>query len=125
MRPDVPTILNFGRRRTGDWATTDADGLMGMFQITVGGIVINIVSSGPKVTESGRGEWEHVSVSVAGFHRLPTWDEMCYVKHLFWRRDETVVQFHPREQDYQNTAEVLHLWKPAWREIELPPAIMV
>jgi len=43
------------------------------------------------------GGWEHVSVSlVAGRDMTPTWTEMNWVKDLFWKEDETVVQFHPK-----------------------------
>src|SRR5262245_499520 len=44
--------------------------------------------------------WEHVSVSLAT--RAPNWAEMCFVKDAFWREDETVVQFHPRQAKYVN-----------------------
>lgn len=39
--------------------------------------------------------WEHVSVSLA--HRCPSWEEMCFVKSLFWKEEETVIQFHPKK----------------------------
>lgn len=67
-------------------------------------------------------QWEHVSVHIREYskkggkrverHRPPTWDEMCYVKRLFWADDEVVVQFHPAESEYVNLHQhVLHLWK--------------
>src|SRR5712671_3289151 len=46
--------------------------------------------------------WEHVSVqAVKRFNNgqtknlIPTWDEMCYVKSLFWDAGDCVVQYHP------------------------------
>lgn len=55
-------------------------------------------------------KWEHVSVSKR--HECPSWDDMCFVKDLFWGPDECVVQFHPRESEYVNMAKnCLHLWK--------------
>lgn len=67
--------------------------------------------------------WEHVSVSLR--HRCPTWDEMCWVKSLFFDEEEAVVQFHPPRSEYVNQhAFCLHLWKP-WKAIELPPSIAV
>lgn len=55
--------------------------------------------------------WEHVSVSCE--NRTPTWDEMAYVKSLFWRRDECVIEYHPPAAVYINKQpNVLHLWKP-------------
>lgn len=54
-------------------------------------------------------EWEHVSVSSK---RTPTWDEMCYVKSLFFEENDCVVQYHPPKSDYVNVAKTcLHLWK--------------
>ena len=38
-------------------------------------------------------DWEHVSVSLPD--RCPTWEEMCFIKDLFWNSDECVVQYHP------------------------------
>lgn len=68
--------------------------------------------------------WEHVSVSTKG--RPPNWDEMCYVKDLFWDAEDTVLQFHPPRSSYVNQhANCLHLWRPAGVNVTLPPTIMV
>jgi len=54
--------------------------------------------------------WEHVSVSLP--NRCPTWNEMCWVKELFWSDDKLVVQYHPPKSEYVNTAKYcLHLWR--------------
>lgn len=55
--------------------------------------------------------WEHVSVELYA-RRLPTWEEMCYVKDLFWNDEEEVVQIHPKKSQYVNMTEALHLWRP-------------
>lgn len=58
--------------------------------------------------------------------RCPTWEEMCYVKDVFWRPDEMVLQYHPPIQNYVNQNNyVLHLWKPIGVEIPLPPDVLV
>ncbi len=68
--------------------------------------------------------WEHVSVSLAG--RCPTWGEMAYVKSLFWRPDETVMQLHVPDADHKNYHPYcLHLWRPLNAEIPRPPSIAV
>lgn len=68
--------------------------------------------------------WEHVSVSTAG--RPPNWDEMCFVKRLFWDGDDTVLQFHPPDSQYVNAhPNCLHLWRKCGQNAELPPTIMV
>ena len=63
------------------------------------------------VISSDGGGWDHVSVHVGG--RCPTWDEMCFVKELFFRDDEVVMQLHPVKKDYVNCHPyALHLWRP-------------
>ena len=70
--------------------------------------------------------WEHVSVTVNGKNRCPTWEEMCFVKNKFWEKEETVVQYHPPESEYVNNHPYcLHLWKQIGKEIELPNNLMV
>lgn len=61
----------------------------------------------------GRNEdgFEHVSIELYA-RRLPTWDEMCYVKEVFWDDEEKVVQVHPKKSEYINMTEALHLWRP-------------
>jgi hypothetical protein len=68
--------------------------------------------------------WEHVSVSL--HHRCPTWDEMVFVKSLFWSDDECVIQYHPPKSEYVNCHPYcLHLWKPIDVAIPMPPTYMV
>jgi hypothetical protein len=68
--------------------------------------------------------WEHVSVHVEtpdGASHIPTWDEMCQVKDLFWNRDACVVQYHPPRAAYINKhSETLHLWRPVHVEMPRP-----
>ena len=64
------------------------------------------------------GGWEHVSVSPYK-GKLPTWDDMCEIKDIFWNDDEEVIQIHPKKSEYVNILDnCLHLWRH--REIELP-----
>lgn len=68
--------------------------------------------------------WEHASVSLP--NRCPTWEEMCFVKSLFWDEDETVMQFHPRRCEHMSTQSYcLHLWKKFGVNHELPPKELV
>lgn len=70
--------------------------------------------------------WEHVSVSIPKVPRCPTWDEMSWVKSLFWGDDEAVVQFHPPKAEHVNFHPYcLHLWKPWDGVLALPPSIAV
>lgn len=64
--------------------------------------------------------FEHVSVSLAD--RCPTWEEMSWIKSLWWSDDETVIQYHPPRAQYVNCHPFcLHLWKPIGVVLPLPP----
>lgn len=81
------------------------------------------------IASNGLG-WEHVSVSVGKrggklLTRVPTWEEMSYVKSLFWHEEAWVVQFHPAQSQYVDYGPILHLWRPAARELPTPPRILV
>lgn len=85
------------------------------------GTCLHIISSGSGEWAEG---WEHVSVSTT--HRTPNWPEMCFVKDLFWREDECVIQYHPPKAVYVNVHQhCLHLWKPDHVVIPIPPMILV
>lgn len=74
-------------------------------------------------TETG---WEHVSVSIEGSDKCPSWQEMCIAKNLFWELSECVVQFHPAEENYVNVhSGCLHLWRCVNAEFPTPPVICV
>ncbi len=72
--------------------------------------------------------WEHVSVhcTVGKKDKTPTWEQMCYVKDLFWGKEDCVVQFHPPESEYVNIHNhVLHLWRKVDTNFPTPHKIMV
>ena len=81
------------------------------------------------VIASWGGGWDHVSARAVDRHggsRTPTWDEMCFIKDLFWNPDECVMQLHPPKANYKNVhPNVLHLWRPQTLVIPQPPRIMV
>lgn len=105
------------------------------------GVVLELrASNGEKIPEElaqgflGRSDgWEHVSVSVgprAGkVGRCPTWEEMVFVKRLFWTDEETVIQYHPPEAAYihdrGHNPYILHLWRHATIPVLVPPGILV
>lgn len=81
-----------------------------------------IVSDGQDWQEMGMSgpAWEHVSVS--NIQRCPTWEEMAWVKDLFFGEEETVIEFHPPKSQYVNRhPNCLHLWKPVGIELPRPP----
>ena len=80
---------------------------------------------GPLAVQSSDGMgWDHVSVSLP--HRCPTWNEMNYIKDLFFGPEEVVMQLHPAKSRYKNVHPFcLHLWRPQRETIPLPPDFMV
>lgn len=75
------------------------------------------------ICSNGEG-WEHVSVSLR--HKIPSWEQMCTIKALFWDNDETVIQYHPAKKDYVNYhPRCLHLWRPLNAELPKPPTNMI
>jgi hypothetical protein len=110
------------RVKIGLLATFDPIGMMGVFTIPTkhGNEVMIVVVNDDRVDK----KWEHVSVSLTT--RCPTWEEMCYVKSLFWEDDETVAQFHPKKSEYKNFHPYcLHMWRDTTKEYDLPPSIYV
>lgn len=78
------------------------------------------------VVWSNGGGWEHVSIAPYKRSCIPSWDDMCKVKDMFWQDDEAVIQIHPAKKDYvNNVPNCLHLWRPINETLPLPPSIMV
>lgn len=74
--------------------------------------------------------WEHVSVSIGEVGKLqkrcPTWEEMCWIKNMFWSEDDCVIQYHPAKSEYVNMHPyVLHLWRPTEAQLPTPIKEMV
>jgi hypothetical protein len=68
--------------------------------------------------------WDHVSVSLPD--RCPTWEELEFIKRLFFERHECAMQLHVPPRDHVNNHEFcLHIWRPIDVEIPRPPAVMV
>lgn len=78
------------------------------------------------IIASSGGGWDHISVSVAGTEDIPTWDEMCFVKDLFFEPEEPAFQYHPPKSRYINRfAGCLHLWRFQGEPMPMPPLILV
>jgi len=106
------------RIRSGPLASKDDAGNNGAFLIrTILGISFHVIAS------DGAG-WQHVSVSHRT--RCPSWNEMCFIKDMFWDPEDCAVQYHPARSQYVNNhAHCLHLWKPTTEHLPVPPAILV
>lgn len=120
MKITLPEKLEAGRLRTGPYGSNATEGTYGAFFVFGPcGEELKIVSSGGD--ETG---WEHVSVSTR--RRPPNWQEMSFVKDLFWEAAECVMQLHPPHSEYVNNhANCLHLWRPTRESIPMPPSILV
>lgn len=56
---------------------------------------------------------------------MPSWDDMCQLKDMFFKENETVVQYHPAKSEYvNNMPNCLHLWRPTNGALPTPPSIM-
>lgn len=72
------------------------------------------------------GGWEHVSMAPYRHSYVPSWDDMCRLKDMFFYDTEWVVQFHPPASEYvNNVANCLHLWRPTAEALPTPPSWMV
>jgi hypothetical protein len=79
--------------------------------------------------------WEHVLVQVIPKQkkmrpsRYPTWQEVSWIKSLFWPDTDTVLQYHPNVggmMNYSSQEFALHLWRPAIEElIPIPEKIKI
>lgn len=108
------------RVQSGPLSTTAEDGNNGLFVIPRG----NGSKQSLTVIASDGGDWEHVSVSMKD--RMPTWEDMNYVKGLFWEPTEAVMQLHvPEARHINNHPFCLHLWRPVAGGIPMPPQFMV
>ena len=109
------------RIQTGQMASHSGYGNNGAFEFKRNGFTFFIIAS------DGMG-WEHVSVHCRANKKdiTPTWEQMCFVKNLFWSDDDCVVQFHPPKSEYVNIHNhTLHLWKQVKESFQTPEKIMV
>ena len=118
MRAQIIEKLEAGRVKYDQFASVPGSGPCGLFLV-----------QGPcgcelKISGLVRPSWEHVAVSTA--RRCPNWEEMCFVKDLFWDEEECVMQLHPPLSQYVNNSRYcLHLWRPTDRDIPTPPPSFV
>ena len=91
------------------------------------GIFTKGSQKGMTVIWSYAGGWEHVSID--GKNRMPTWEEMCQLKDMFFDDTECCVEYHPPKSEYVNNVKYcLHIWKPIEKysgKLPIPPSIFV
>ena len=103
------------------WSSTPDSGVNGGFCVPYSADIYLICVAADRM------DWEQVAVFLVDgelndVQRCPTWEEMCFVKELFWDEEDTVLQFHPKRSEYVNYHPyMLHLWKVAFLDHALPP----
>jgi hypothetical protein len=113
LRNSPNVKANRFRLRHGLYASDDTCANNGAFCVPYLNGELNVICS------DGMG-WDHVSVSTPT--RCPTWEEMCFIKELFFRDDEWVMQLHPaKAENISYHPFCLHLWRPQAAAIPLPP----
>lgn len=138
MRNQIPPALEAGRVLSGPWATTPEWGLTGLFSLkapsgadlAIGAhtgngpmVLVDLADGHREVLSDAATGWEHVVVHVEG--RTATWEEMCFVKALFWEEEECAIEYHPKASEYVNARECLHLWRPLHAAIPMPSVEVV
>ncbi len=117
MRKIIDPFVERCRIRNGPMRSDTSCGNNGAFIIPYQNFELAVIIS-------DGGGWDHVSVSMP--NKTPTWDQMNYIKSLFWDEEETVIQYHPPKSRYKNFhAHCLHMWKPQNKDIPLPPTEFV
>jgi len=122
MRKSTEEIEQY-RLKKGLMSSDKSYGFNGVFFIPYQDVTLKVICA-DRTTWKGSGmpgkPWEHVSVSLPD--RCPTWLEMEYVRELFWRDDETVMQLSvPRSNHINIHATCLHMWRPVNHNIPVPP----
>lgn len=115
------------RREGGGHFATPRGARCGVFYLrcqATGGKLTVVISNAADAVQAGLPPWNHVSVNAHG--RTPTWEEMCWVKDLFFEEEECVMQFHPPKSKYINKhPNVLHLWHQEGVTFKLPDPRMI
>ena len=91
----------------------------------MGGMIAMPGWSGSVIATFGAG-WDHVSVAPFQKRVTPSWNDMCILKDIFFKEDEVAIQIHPAKSEYVNNVDnCLHLWRCNYKEMVLPPSILV
>ncbi len=89
----------------------------GAFRVVHKGNVLRIIAS----NDAG---WDHVSIS--RMTACPSWEDMEFVKRMFFEEGELCWQYHVPVGDHINiNPHVLHIWRKHDFEMPLPPRWMV
>lgn len=132
MRERFHDLAEKGRHRAGPLGSETGE-TFGHFTLRhPNGARLFVIAVAGRPGDDPIGQYDHASVSVrkadgsVQADRCPTWEELCWVKDLFWGEEECVVQYHPPKSRYVNQNPfVLHLWRPTTCEVPMPPLACV
>lgn len=123
MKKFLHPKIEQARIREGHYASDSSYGPTGAFYL-MGPCGLHLAIMASAAIDPIVKGWEHVSVSTK--RRVPNWEEMCWVRDLFWDEEETVVQFHPPKSQYVNFHPYcLHLWRDTINGHRLPDSMLV
>lgn len=118
MKKNLTPEVEDCRIKSGFYASDKSYGINGAFSLRHQGFSFLVIVS----DQLG---WDHVSVSIPTLQRCPTWEEMSFVKSLFFDPEETAFQYHPAADLINTDPYCLHIWRPQQAQIPMPPKIMV
>ncbi len=128
MREKLSPQVENARIVIGSFKSGVGSGPQGAFKIRFrhrkGSQLLNVIASDGRDWPLAPPVWEHVSVSCK--NRCPTWNEMSFIRHCFFKPEETVLQLHvPLKKHINLHPNTLHLWRPVGVDIVLPPEVCV
>ena len=75
------------------------------FKVKVFGNIYNVIAS----IENHQ---EHISITLDGKKRIPTWEEMKAIKDIFFNDEEECYQVFPKKSEYVNLHPYcMHIWR--------------
>ena len=120
-----PQLFNQYRIKEGPLASVDENGRNGAFTLCFK----DNANQALQVVSGFHDGWEHVCVTryekrglLKGIVQVePTNEEMRMVKDLFFKPEETVVEFFPRQESTLHAKEgTRHLWRHTIRDFPIP-----
>lgn len=92
-----------------------------IFGVTLGGGFGEVSMAGKPFAEAtwvSGNTWEHVCITPKQGCRTLKFVEMCFLKDIFFKDEETVLQTLPEKTNYINNAQnSIHLWRPLHSEM--------
>lgn len=70
------------------------------------------------ISRNNKYGYEHVSISIKHKFGIPSREDICMLKDIFFGDEEEVYYIHTKKSEYMNISEnCLYLWKPIRRRL--------